>query len=73
MSEMRVRLTPDEVAERAQRLAASVRELVLLEEEIAERRKAMSLERSAAQKRVRDLAQVVATGVEDRSAQMSFE
>jgi hypothetical protein len=33
----------------------------------------MSLERSAAQKRVRDLAQVVATGVEDRSAQMSFE
>jgi hypothetical protein len=73
MSEMRVRLTPDEVAERAQRLAASVRELVLLEEEIAERRKAMSLARSAAPKRVRDLAQVVATGVEDRSAQMSFE
>lgn len=66
----RVRLTHEELAERAQQLAGAVRALSALEEDHAETRKGMAAELKAAQRHVRDLAEVVRTGVEDRPAQM---
>lgn len=69
---MRVRLGPDEVAERAQQLAQEVRGLVLLEDEQREEKQAMAAALKAARKRVRDLADVVRTGVEDRATQLRF-
>ena len=65
-----VRLTIEEMTERAQQLARAVRELYLLDEEQAEVKKAMAAERKNAERHVRDLAHVVSTGIEDRPAQM---
>jgi hypothetical protein len=69
MSGARVRLEPEEVAERARQLANAVRELQLLEEDQADQRQAMAREKKAVQRRVSDLAEVVRTGIEDRPAQ----
>jgi galactokinase len=67
---VRVRLEPEEIAERSQQLAQAVRALVVLEEEHKDARTAMAQEKKAAQRHVRDLADVVRTGVEDRPAQL---
>jgi phage regulator Rha-like protein len=60
----RVRLRPEELAERAQQLAGAVRALQLLEDEHAEERQAMAAAKRSAQKRVHELAEVVRTGIE---------
>lgn len=68
----RVRLTPDELAERAQRLAGAVRAVELLEQDHTEQKQAMAAELKSAKRQVRELAEVVRTGVEDRSVQLDI-
>ena len=69
---MRVKLGPDEMAERAQQLAQAVRGVALLEDEQRDEKQAMAQALKAARKHMHDLADVVRTGIEDRTAQLGL-
>jgi len=66
-----VDLTPDELADKGRALADAVRELALLDEEHAERKKEMAKDRKAHMAKLHELAYVVRVGKEERPVGVS--
>jgi len=69
---LRVQLTPDEILERARRIADCWHQVAALDEQIKAEREHTTAERKSLLREIGRLADAIRTGAEDRTAQVGL-